>query len=93
MDETVQVFDGSTLTIEETRLMQVYKQCQLMMVIFTDGSEIPMIEYTDGTVFCPRDWQSIPPVFSTDDVVNLSWCEISTGREAIMLDGLPRLGF
>ncbi len=74
--------------------------CTLAMVILDQdgntGQEIPMIIWHDARpenviAFCPKDWQSIPGIYSTDDVTNTDWIDIRTGSPAIMLDGLPRV--
>lgn len=98
----IQIFDGSQIVIQDIRRMHKYEKdnASLAMVILDQddnkGQEIPMIFYHSDIldnlyVFCPKDWQSIPGIYSSDDVVNTDWINIRTGSPAIMLDGLPRV--
>ncbi len=97
----IPIFDGSQIVIQDIRPMRVYPDgCTLAMVILDQdgntGQEIPMIIWHDARpenviAFCPKDWQSIPGIYSTDDVTNTDWIDIRTGSPAIMLDGLPRV--
>lgn len=97
----ITIFDGSRVVIQDIRPMREYPAgCTLAMVILDQndnkGQEIPMIIWhaarpENVIAFCPADWQSIPGIYSSDDVVNTNWIEIRTGSHAIMVDGLPRV--
>lgn len=103
IDAPITIFDNSMIYVRDVVSMRDYPdQCTLAMVKLDQkdnpGQEIPMIFWTEmrpwsdrGAVWCPADWQSIPRVYSTDEVSETTWIELLDGSPAVMLDGLPRL--
>ena len=51
---------------------------------------IPFVIYSDSEIFMPRDWQGELPK-TADDIEDAEWVTFPNGREAVMLNGLPRL--
>jgi hypothetical protein len=52
------------------------------------GVRFAVIEYPDGVIFTPWDWQGQQPK-SPDEIEEYKWVD-DKGNEAIMLNGLPR---
>lgn len=55
--------------------------------------DVPTIYYQEGdafTFFTPDDWQSWMPQ-SPAEIEDADWCEITTRKPAIMLNGLPKI--
>ncbi len=46
--------------------------------------------HKDGTVFVMRDWQEPTRPKSFEEIKDYKWCR-ADGRDAIIVDGLPRL--
>lgn len=95
LSDPIPFFGGEyrVIDIQEDRVYS--KNCSLMTVHLLEGNHeqrIPMIFYLDsGITFCPKDWQSIPDNFSPEDVESIIWVFLSTGKEAVMLQGLPHI--
>lgn len=99
----ITIFDGSWIVVRSITRIWVYQEgCTLAIVNLdqddNEGQEIPMLfwdgmkPWSDrGSVWCPSDWQSIPDIYSTDDVPHTNWIDVIDGSPAIMLDGLPRV--
>lgn len=102
-ESPITIFDNTMIHIRDVIPMREYPEgCTLAMVKLDQddnpGQEIPMLFWTDmkpwcerGAVWCPSDWQSIPGIYSTDDVPETTWIDVIDGTPAIMLDGLPRV--
>lgn len=92
MDNQIEIFDGSTLDIKKAREIHVYSEVCALMEVDLEDITVPMIFWQDtGTIFCPKDWQSLPPEFAPDDVETVDWVELQTGSPAVLYDGLPRI--
>ena len=86
---------GGTYQMVNAREIHVFSDvCSLMemdIIVNNEQMTIPVIFYqSDGSTFCPADWQSIPAGFGPEDIDVVQWIDIRTGKPAIMLDGLPR---
>ena len=55
------------------------------------GEETAAVIYDDNTIFTPRDWQSGERFESVEDIEKVPWMELSSRREAIIFNGLPKL--
>lgn len=92
----IKIFDGSDVIFTDAKETHVYSDVCCLMdveVQYSNGvaETIPMIFWQDsGITFCPKDWQSIPSDFTAEKVKEINWINLHTGRDAIMLDGLPR---
>ena len=51
---------------------------------------IPFVIYSETEIFMPRDWQGELPK-AADDIEDTEWVTYPSGRDAIILNGLPRL--
>lgn len=90
--EAVNVFlGGEQAEVKITDVIELPEEAQLYL-FDCDGCESSAICYKDGTTFVLTDWQSGRPE-SYDEIEDFAWICASTGREAIMFDGMPRILF
>jgi hypothetical protein len=59
--------------------------------IATTIGEVAAVRYADGTMFTSGDWDSPQPNLTDDGDILDAWWVDADGRDAMMLDGLPRL--
>jgi len=59
--------------------------------IATIIGEVAAVRYADGTTFTVGDWDGIQPDMTDDSDILDAWWVDADGRDAIMLNGLPRL--
>lgn len=59
--------------------------------IATTVGEVAAIRYADGTTFTSGDWDWSQPDMTDDGDIADAWWVDADGRDAVMLDGLPRL--
>lgn len=92
----VKIFDGKEYCLQTLETLETYPGARMDRCVMRDenGEEWPLslITYDDGTVFCPKDWQTVqggrdPELILRDN----HWIDLYTGKEAIMYDGFPRL--
>jgi len=55
---------------------------------FSDA--ISIVRYADGSVFTTTDWQEVQPD-GVDDIDLWKWMEPTSGRDAVIIAGWPRL--
>ena len=53
--------------------------------------ESAAVIYDDNTIFTPRDWQSGDQPKSVEDIERVDWIEFESKRDAVIVNGLPRL--
>ena len=53
--------------------------------------ETAAVIYDDDTIFTPRDWQSGEEFKSVEDIEKVAWIEFSSKRDAVILNGLPKM--
>lgn len=51
---------------------------------------IPIVVYSDGTIFHPWDWQG-ECAATPSEIRDYDWTFGKTGKKAIILNGLPRI--
>lgn len=49
------------------------------------------VVYADGTCYTCRDWQSPNYPHIVDDIEEYDWRDFANGKDAIVLNGLPRV--
>lgn len=65
------------------------KDVQFIIFKFDGCMKSTAIVYNTGELFHLKDWQSGYPA-NKDEIVNFDWVN-EEGRDAIVLDGLPRM--
>lgn len=68
---------------------EIVKDAKLIIFEFDEIGTSAAIIYNTGELFHLRDWQGEVPT-SQEDIENFNWLS-EDGKDAIVLDGLPRL--
>lgn len=79
-------------TVEIINRQNINDEAELVSVSLDDTIDTSFVIYNDGTVFTPWDWQSADYYCkSPEDIPSIKWRLDNTGKEAIVLNGLPRI--
>lgn len=78
----------------EIRIIQYAKHLNkdgVYLILFScDDYDACAVAYDDGSVFIQNDWRGSHPE-SFDEIEGYSWIDAETLRQAVVINGLPRI--
>ena len=81
---------GSTCFCQIIHSVEIPDYGMLYLVHYPETGDDFGVILADGVQFTVTDWQSMPQPRSIEEIAEFEWMD-ATGREAVMLEGLPRI--